>query len=44
MLVTGGGDGLVKYWDLAKGGPAVGNRYEIGGQNITHAFKVKASG
>lgn len=41
MLVTGGGDGAVKFWDLQNGGVAVDNFFEVDGQNITHVFKVR---
>lgn len=40
VLLTGGEDGRVKYWDLNQGGPATGNRYDVGGETITHIFKV----
>ncbi|CAN0399847.1 unnamed protein product, partial [Discosporangium mesarthrocarpum] len=40
VLLTGGGDGLVKFWDLKNGGPAVGNRYNVGGRSVVHTFKV----
>ena len=30
----------MKFWDLSNGGPAVGNRYDVGGDSFTHAFKV----
>ncbi|CAM9313557.1 unnamed protein product, partial [Pylaiella littoralis] len=39
VLLTGGGDGRIKYWDLNQGGPAVGNRYDVGGESITHIFR-----
>lgn len=40
VLLTGGGDGRVKFWDLGNGGAAVGNRYDVGGDSFIHAFKV----
>ncbi|CAN0190555.1 unnamed protein product, partial [Hapterophycus canaliculatus] len=39
VLLTGGKDGRVKYWDLNDGGPVTENRYKIGGETYTHVFK-----
>ncbi|CAM9518506.1 unnamed protein product, partial [Scytosiphon promiscuus] len=39
VLLTGGKDGRVKYWDLNDGGPVTGNRYKVGGESYTHVFK-----
>eukprot|EP00752_Nemacystus_decipiens_P007602 g6793.t1 len=43
LLLTGGGEGRVKYWDLNQGGGATGNRYDVGGETITHIFKGHAA-
>ncbi|CAM9239725.1 unnamed protein product [Ascophyllum nodosum] len=42
VLLTGGGDGRVKFWDLDNGGAPAGNRYDVGGDSIIHAFKGHA--
>ncbi|CAM9215779.1 unnamed protein product [Chrysoparadoxa australica] len=41
VLVTGGQDGLVKYWDLIEGGEPQGEgsgSYWVDGRNVTHRF------
>ncbi|CAM9921706.1 unnamed protein product [Ectocarpus sp. 4 AP-2014] len=43
VLLTGGGDGRVKYWDLNQGGAAEGNQFEIGGESYTHVFRGHAA-